>query len=194
MSEWIWCCTLVLGCLIAQSVGWLACWVRHWCSLFCIVFLFAVVVVVVVVVVAWLLPSIWTETIQRSHSTRFRSSCVQWWAWLRLRSFFCWCSISSERGKQHLTKLILLYNTTDSSESNKLAIHINFFPDPFLKQLLEKDPQKRLTIPAIKSHPFFAQIDWGLLEIGYLDPPFLPSVIDWLHCFVSCLMYRIFHG
>jgi len=52
-----------------------------------------------------------------------------------------------------------------------------------LKGLLEKDPKKRLGCgkggtQAIKDHPFFASIDWGLLEIGYLDPPFTPSKHD----------------
>jgi len=52
-----------------------------------------------------------------------------------------------------------------------------------IKGLLRKDPKKRLGcgpagVQEIKDHPFFADIDWGLLEIGYLDPPFVPSKHD----------------
>lgn len=52
-----------------------------------------------------------------------------------------------------------------------------------LKGLLEKDPKKRLGCgkggtQAIKDHPFFSSIDWGLLEVGYMDPPFTPSKHD----------------
>jgi serine/threonine protein kinase len=50
-----------------------------------------------------------------------------------------------------------------------------------LKGLLAKDPAKRLGARGtqeIKDHPFFASIDWGLLEVGYLDPPFVPSRHD----------------
>ncbi len=62
-----------------------------------------------------------------------------------------------------------------------------------LQGLLAKNPEKRLGCggkdqktnqktnrPAIKQpikdHPFFATIDWGLLEEGYLDPPFVPTI------------------
>ncbi len=33
-------------------------------------------------------------------------------------------------------------------------------------------------IEEIKDHPFFESIDWGLLEAGYLDPPFVPNKFD----------------
>eukprot|EP00471_Norrisiella_sphaerica_P006928 CAMPEP_0184490980 /NCGR_PEP_ID=MMETSP0113_2-20130426/19342_1 /TAXON_ID=91329 /ORGANISM="Norrisiella sphaerica, Strain BC52" /LENGTH=613 /DNA_ID=CAMNT_0026875139 /DNA_START=122 /DNA_END=1963 /DNA_ORIENTATION=+ len=58
-----------------------------------------------------------------------------------------------------------------------------------LQGLLAKNPEKRLGCGGkcrdksdkkikqpIKEHPFFATIDWGLLEEGYLDPPFVPAV------------------
>lgn len=50
-----------------------------------------------------------------------------------------------------------------------------------LSGLLVKNPAKRLGcgprgIQEIKEHPFFGSIDWGLLEAGYLDAPFIPNV------------------
>lgn len=48
-----------------------------------------------------------------------------------------------------------------------------------LSKLMIKDPTKRLGVRGIsdiKQHPWFDPIDWGLLEAGYLDPPFVPKV------------------
>eukprot|EP01006_Ploeotia_vitrea_P047889 TRINITY_DN67174_c5_g3_i1.p1 TRINITY_DN67174_c5_g3~~TRINITY_DN67174_c5_g3_i1.p1 ORF type:complete len:650 (+),score=379.44 TRINITY_DN67174_c5_g3_i1:134-2083(+) len=52
-----------------------------------------------------------------------------------------------------------------------------------LKGVLQKRPENRLGagpdgIQDIKDHPFFAVIDWGLLEAGYLEPPFKPNKMD----------------
>jgi len=52
-----------------------------------------------------------------------------------------------------------------------------------LQGLLQKRPENRLGcgkrgIQEIKEHPFFETIDWGLLESGYIDPPFVPSKYD----------------
>jgi len=52
-----------------------------------------------------------------------------------------------------------------------------------LQGLLQKKPEYRLGcgpggIQEIKDHPFFESIDWGLLEAGYIDPPFVPSKYD----------------
>jgi serine/threonine protein kinase len=52
-----------------------------------------------------------------------------------------------------------------------------------LSGLLLKRPDHRLGcgergIQEIKEHLFFADIDWGLLEAGYLDPPFVPNKFD----------------
>eukprot|EP00486_Rosalina_sp_Unknown_P000958 CAMPEP_0201567764 /NCGR_PEP_ID=MMETSP0190_2-20130828/8393_1 /ASSEMBLY_ACC=CAM_ASM_000263 /TAXON_ID=37353 /ORGANISM="Rosalina sp." /LENGTH=648 /DNA_ID=CAMNT_0047988113 /DNA_START=111 /DNA_END=2057 /DNA_ORIENTATION=+ len=52
-----------------------------------------------------------------------------------------------------------------------------------LKGLLCKNPKKRMGangIEEIKQHPWFDSIDFGLLEAGYLDPPFVPS-LDEIH-------------
>ena len=52
-----------------------------------------------------------------------------------------------------------------------------------LSGLLNKKPSERLGcgergIAEIKEHPFFESIDWGLLEAGYIDPPFVPNKFD----------------
>lgn len=52
-----------------------------------------------------------------------------------------------------------------------------------LTGLLQKRPENRLGcgekgIDEIKEHPFFESIDWGLLEAGYIDPPFVPNKYD----------------
>jgi len=49
-----------------------------------------------------------------------------------------------------------------------------------LSGLLQKRPENRLGcgekgIEEIKDHPFFDSLDWGLLEAGYIDPPFVPN-------------------
>ncbi|ETO18691.1 hypothetical protein RFI_18561 [Reticulomyxa filosa] len=52
-----------------------------------------------------------------------------------------------------------------------------------VKGLLCKNPRKRLGangIHEIKQHPWFDSADFGLLEAGYLDPPFIPS-LDEIH-------------
>jgi len=48
----------------------------------------------------------------------------------------------------------------------------------FLKKLMRKDPDTRLGtggIEEIKRHPWFDPIDFGLLEAGFLEPPFAPN-------------------
>lgn len=55
-----------------------------------------------------------------------------------------------------------------------------------LQGLLQKDPTQRLGvrgIDEIKQHPWFDSVDWGLLEAGYLSPPFVPKVTSrWDRC------------
>jgi len=57
---------------------------------------------------------------------------------------------------------------------------VYFRPDAkdFLKKLLKKKPEERMGyngIREIKAHPWFNPIDFGLLEAGYMDPPFVPN-------------------
>jgi serine/threonine protein kinase len=67
----------------------------------------------------------------------------------------------------------------------------NFPPEVFSKDaksllegMLTKKPEQRLGCDAkrgiqdIKDHKFFSSIDWGLLEAGYLEPPFLPDQLN----------------
>ncbi len=60
-----------------------------------------------------------------------------------------------------------------------------FSPDAIniLSKMLQKKPENRLGcgekgIEEIKEHRFFHTIDWGLLEAGYIDPPFVPNKFD----------------
>ena len=53
----------------------------------------------------------------------------------------------------------------------------------FLYACLQKRPEHRIGcgpqgIQEIKQHPFFESIDWGLLEEGHLEPPFVPNKMD----------------
>lgn len=50
-----------------------------------------------------------------------------------------------------------------------------------ISQLLEKQPNKRLGcgktgIAEVKSHPFFASIDWSLLDRKLLNPGIVPEL------------------
>eukprot|EP00475_Leptophrys_vorax_P003971 TRINITY_DN1231_c0_g1_i1.p1 TRINITY_DN1231_c0_g1~~TRINITY_DN1231_c0_g1_i1.p1 ORF type:complete len:645 (-),score=190.06 TRINITY_DN1231_c0_g1_i1:64-1998(-) len=74
-----------------------------------------------------------------------------------------------------------------SSDLDKNVVSVDpEYPEEFfspeaidlLSKLMIKDPSKRLGvngIEEIKQHPWFDPIDWGLLEAGYLDPPFVPK-------------------
>lgn len=77
---------------------------------------------------------------------------------------------------------------TGSSDLDKNVVSVKpEFPTEYftkesqdlLDRLMIKDPRKRLGIGGIdeiKNHPWFDSIDWGLLEAGYLEPPFVPKV------------------
>ena len=46
-----------------------------------------------------------------------------------------------------------------------------------LKQLLERDPEKRLHEPKdIMAHPYFSNIDWEKLYAKKITPPYIPQV------------------
>ena len=45
-----------------------------------------------------------------------------------------------------------------------------------VERLLEKSPALRLSSPdKIKSHPFFAEINWSSISSKSIDPPFIPK-------------------
>lgn len=76
---------------------------------------------------------------------------------------------------------------TGSNDLDKNVVSVDpQFPSDFftadaadlLSKLMVKDPRHRLGakgIDEIKKHSWFAPIDWGLLEAGVLDPPFVPK-------------------
>ncbi|KAG3008208.1 hypothetical protein PC120_g16359 [Phytophthora cactorum] len=43
-----------------------------------------------------------------------------------------------------------------------------------LKKLLVRDPAERIDIDGVRTHPFFAPIDWEKLEMKEVEPPFIP--------------------
>jgi len=47
-----------------------------------------------------------------------------------------------------------------------------------MKQLLNRDPDARPHVEAIKGHPWFASIDWDALAVREVDPPFVPRSAD----------------
>ena len=48
-------------------------------------------------------------------------------------------------------------------------------------QLLQKEQDRRLgakdDVTSIKKHPFFANINWALLEKKKIDPPYVPPLV-----------------
>lgn len=59
-----------------------------------------------------------------------------------------------------------------------LFLYTNFFITySHHLQLLERDPSKRLSDPAlVKAHPYFAPIDWDKLSKKDIPPPYIPPV------------------
>jgi hypothetical protein len=39
-------------------------------------------------------------------------------------------------------------------------------------------PEKRITIPQIKAHPFFSQVNWTKLHAKRVEPPYVPNTDD----------------
>jgi len=76
------------------------------------------------------------------------------------------------RGKSALDK-----NVVDM-EPEYPSIYFSDNAKDFLQKLMRKNPDVRLGINGIeeiKKHPWFDPIDFGLLEAGYLEPPFAPN-------------------
>lgn len=40
---------------------------------------------------------------------------------------------------------------------------------------MEREPQKRITLPDLKKEPFFDEIDWGKIERKEVEPPIDPT-------------------
>eukprot|EP01084_Bolivina_argentea_P287471 493292_1 len=89
-----------------------------------------------------------------------------------------------DKKKQHHRK-------SSALDRNVIEMEPEFSPHYFspkarsiLKGLMAKNPPTRLGydhILDIKSHPWFDEIDFGLLEAGYLKPPFDPPKLDQVH-------------
>merc|ERR1719384_2297662 len=89
-----------------------------------------------------------------------------------------------DKKKQHHRK-------SSALDRNVIEMEPEFSPHYFspkarsiLKGLMAKNPPTRLgyfDIIHIKEHPWFDEIDFGLLEAGYLKPPFDPPKLDEVH-------------
>merc|ERR1719384_994317 len=89
-----------------------------------------------------------------------------------------------DKKKQHHRK-------SSALDRNVIEMEPEFSPHYFspkarsiLKGLMAKNPPTRLgygDIIHIKEHPWFDEIDFGLLEAGYLKPPFDPPKLDQVH-------------
>ena len=44
--------------------------------------------------------------------------------------------------------------------------------------LLEPDPSKRLTASGVQTHPFFKGVNWQMLMLRKLEPPYVPQLAD----------------
>ena len=89
------------------------------------------------------------------------------------------CGAKPFKGKvdRELDKAVLERKVSFAKELfSSEAVHL-------LTGLLNKKPVERYGcgergIASIKEHAFFDSIDWGLLEAGYIDPPFVPNKFD----------------
>jgi len=83
------------------------------------------------------------------------------------------------------------HRKSSALDRNVIEMEPEFSPHYFspkarsiLKGLMAKNPPTRLgynDILDIKQHPWFDEIDFGLLEAGYLKPPFDPPKLDQVH-------------
>lgn len=80
------------------------------------------------------------------------------------------------------TELMMILQKTDFSDPAFTPESIDL-----ISKLLNVDELKRLGseavggLAAIKSHPFFAGIDWDMLEQKHVDPPFIPDFAERFH-------------
>jgi len=83
------------------------------------------------------------------------------------------------------------HRKSSALDRNVIEMEPEFSPHYFspkarsiLKGLMAKNPPTRLgynNILDIKQHPWFDEVDFGLLEAGYLKPPFDPPKLDQVH-------------
>lgn len=66
---------------------------------------------------------------------------------------------------------------------NKILEHELVYPKyvdktlkPLLEGLLQKDPKKRFAWKEVQSHEWFRNIDWSLILIKKITPPFIPAL------------------
>ena len=58
----------------------------------------------------------------------------------------------------------------------KLPVYLSQDCHSFLKQLLVKDPSKRLDVQAIKNHKWYSEVDWDLVYQKKCRIPIKPNV------------------
>jgi len=95
---------------------------------------------------------------------------------------------SRKRGNKDKNKH---HRKSSALDRNVIEMEPEFSPHYFspkarsiLKGLMAKNPPTRLgyhSILDIKQHPWFDEVDFGLLEAGYLKPPFDPPKLDQVH-------------
>ncbi|KAM3917465.1 protein kinase C delta type-like [Leptodactylus fuscus] len=72
--------------------------------------------------------------------------------------------------KWELSKLSIIH------DKPRIALWLNMLLQDLVKQLLRKNPEKRLGVNSnIREHPFFKTICWEDLEMRRVKPPFIPS-------------------
>jgi len=79
---------------------------------------------------------------------------------------------SGRRGRSELDKNVV------EMEPQYPSAYFTVEAKDFLQKLMRKNPAQRLGINGIeeiKEHPWFNPIDFGLLEAGFLEPPFAPN-------------------
>eukprot|EP01084_Bolivina_argentea_P043337 79851_1 len=86
---------------------------------------------------------------------------------------------ANDQKEDKISKHMILGRDTVEMEPEYPEIYFLPAAKSIIKGLLCKNPRQRIgaiSIEEIKQHPWFDVIDFGLLEAGYLDPPFVPPV------------------